>query len=776
MTASAVDTVASENEGAEKETDEVFTTEGCQLRAATLFAKCCESCPRAHSWACLSRHTQSEQDAAEQHQRQCRQRRRPTTAEVRGGSVRGEGEEEPTQAAQISVGKRPISETEATADVSQGRRRRARQVEELAADEPTATEPSVKLEDSTADAMMSARRRAYEGKKRTPQQSAIEAHDQAYLHGDVRNIAAEQGTASASHATPSGMPVSRQWVHDKLGKVTDEQLKRMIVEMAEVNKRSWSGETIAAATSAPRGSVQQVMASLSRGELSESERAEFNILEFGDEDDPINPSWHSLQQAGVLDEIRKAKTRVYAEGSKPKIKTTLNHWLRYTATVARVSFLRPRVNDDADAFMTESLLRQGFVADLVRNGCNVDTAEGYASLFNGWHIDTMGYGLVASKSFDDEQYRRTNQGLRRLHPATRLERAGHQAELNEAVLRKELTEMMAIYDEPGAMTSDRWARIERELATGPDGSLDLGKTKALVYSALTELMTDGLLRPGEGVKKNGFIPQSDVSFDRDERGRVKSATVMITPIKQRGKHVENIQKKPVVIKADRGGMLRTAELLGILFHVAPCSEGAEETTPAIRFPVEKIKGLNRTQKKSLGNITMKKVMEWYHSKCEAAGVPDHKLFMPHSFRISGATMLFRMGVTEEEIKTMGRWASDCYRIYCRLSKERLLELSQKMGSSQSSQFVNGSRGFLDTLMHFEPVEKRPPDDDTGGATAAANGGEPISAESESGAESEESDCMSDDEFEKLCGTAEPTPPEVEKEPTLESLFDDDDDA
>ena len=174
---------------------------------------------------------------------------------------------------------------------------------------------------------------------------------------------------------------------------------------------------------------------------------------------------------------------------------------------------------------------------------------------------------------------------------------------------------------------------------------------------------------------------------------------------------------------------------------------------------------------------MKKVMEWYHSKCEAAGVPDHKLFMPHSFRVSGATMLFRLGVTEEEIKTMGRWASDCNnRIYCRLSKERLLELSQKMGSSQSSQFANGSRGFLGTLMHFEPVEKRPPDDDTGGATAAANGGEPISAESEPGAESEESDCMSDDEFGKLCGTAEPTPPEVEMEPTLESLFADDDGA
>ena len=61
-----------------------------------------------------------------------------------------------------------------------------------------------------------------------------------------------------------------------------------------------------------------------------------------------------------------------------------------------------------------------------------------------------------------------------------------------------------------------------------------------------------------------------------------------------------------------------------------------------------------------------------------------------------------------------------------------------MGSSKSSQFVNGSRGFLGTLVQFEPVERRSPDDSgAGGAAAAANGSEPISAESESDAESEE---------------------------------------
>ena len=157
-----------------------------------------------------------------------------------------------------------------------------------------------------------------------------------------------------------------------------------------------------------------------------------------------------------------------------------------------------------------------------------------------------------------------------------------------------------------AMASERWARIERELATGPDGSFDLEKTKALVYSALTELMTDGLLHPGEEVQKDGFILQSDVSFGRDERGRAKPATVMIMPIKLRGKHVENRSKKPIGIKADRGGMLRTAELLVILFHVAPCTEGVEEMTPAIRFPIEKIHGLNKTQQKPLRNITIKR--------------------------------------------------------------------------------------------------------------------------------------------------------------------------
>ena len=131
MRASAVGTVASEataDEGAANGTCKVCTTEGCQRRTAHPFAQCCDFCPRAHSWACLSRHTQSEQEATEQHQRRCRQRRAPPTAD---GTVIRAIKEEPTQAAQTDFGKRSISETEGPADEPQSRRQRARYAAEV---------------------------------------------------------------------------------------------------------------------------------------------------------------------------------------------------------------------------------------------------------------------------------------------------------------------------------------------------------------------------------------------------------------------------------------------------------------------------------------------------------------------------------------------------------------------------------------------------------------------------------------------------------------------
>ena len=84
------------------------------------------------------------------------------------------------------------------------------------------------------------------------------------------------------------MPVSRQWVADRAGKVSEEQLKQMIVEMTSVNKNHWSHGTIADTTSGPRGAVKHVMASLARGPLAGDERATLPMLDFGD------PLWPAM--------------------------------------------------------------------------------------------------------------------------------------------------------------------------------------------------------------------------------------------------------------------------------------------------------------------------------------------------------------------------------------------------------------------------------------------------------------------------------------------------
>jgi hypothetical protein len=84
----------------------------------------------------------------------------------------------------------------------------------------------------------------------------------------------------------------------------------------------------------------------------------------------------------------------------------------------------------------------------------------------------MGYGLVSSKAFEDEQYKRTNQGLRRLHPATKIDRAAHPIELNATVLRKSLEGVFAIYDMPGKVTSGRWQAIERSFCAGRTDGFD----------------------------------------------------------------------------------------------------------------------------------------------------------------------------------------------------------------------------------------------------------------------------------------------------------------
>ena len=57
---------------------------------------------------------------------------------------------------------------------------------------------------------------------------------------------------------------------------------------------------------------------------------------------------------------------------------------------------------------------------------------------------------------------------------------------------------------------------------------------------------------------------------------------------------------------------------------------------------------------------------------------DDTQFHGHSFRKGGATSLAKAGVSDSVIQLVGRWASECYKLYIVTPMETLLEASRSM--------------------------------------------------------------------------------------------------
>lgn len=69
-------------------------------------------------------------------------------------------------------------------------------------------------------------------------------------------------------------------------------------------------------------------------------------------------------------------------------------------------------------------------------------------------------------------------------------------------------------------------------------------------------------------------------------------------------------------------------------------------------------------------------------QCMAAAGRDPARFGAHSLRIGAATAALAEGVAPERIRLMGRWDSDAYLVYCRMSYQSALSVGVAIGSSQ----------------------------------------------------------------------------------------------
>ena len=210
------------------------STFGCPLTARPGQPTCCDYCPAAHVNECLRRHSEDERRQARRHVTASRaiSGQVPTsaagavTAESYGWSsgagkatASDERKTKPTPTATREAASRAAThETDGLGEVSR----------QLAA----FTAPSV---DSAV--LLAMKGEARQSSKRSAE-SVAEAQHKA-MFGEIAKRTSDGGSSSelSSNESKSPLPETSQWFGAGKASVSDEQLKRMIVEMTTLNRK-----------------------------------------------------------------------------------------------------------------------------------------------------------------------------------------------------------------------------------------------------------------------------------------------------------------------------------------------------------------------------------------------------------------------------------------------------------------------------------------------------------------------------------------------------------
>ena len=159
--------------------------------------------------------------------------------------------------------------------------------------------------------------------------------------------------------------------------------------------------------------------------------------------------------------------------------------------------------------------------------------------------------------------------------------------------------------------------------------------------------------------------------------------VMMRPCK----NMQHLSGKtvPLIIGAGGGFVDAVREMRNLARLLGPCSPDAAAFTPLFQMPSNSAGGFTA--------LTTQRVREWTRMLMGSIGEQPSQ-FGTHSYRIGGATALFAAGADPTIIRTMGRWSSDCYRLYVRACFGQTLEWSRRCGSQTVS----------DVAAEFEEVD------------------------------------------------------------------------
>ena len=284
-----------------------------------------------------------------------------------------------------------------------------------------------------------------------------------------------------------------------------------------------------------------------------------------------------------------------------------------------------------------------FVAHLVDSrDIQVDTAKTYFHQASGWH--QRKHGIPFAGGLDLKRLPEMIKGLRRTRDTVRPQR------IRRGVAPQKLKEALDKLFPRG--TSAYNANVR----------------------AMVSLAFQGLLRGREVCKADGKGFDNTLDLARGDIAAMLADRVVV--MMRPAKNMRHRKGKTVPIAVGAGGKYvdAHAELVELL-QLDPVAQGAAASTPMFRrpdgsaFSVSELRDIVKALMRAVGED------------------PDE--FGAHSLRIGGATALYAAGADPIHIKTMGRWSSDCWRIYVRACFEQTLSWTKRAGSQAVHDLAGG---------------------------------------------------------------------------------------
>ena len=351
----------------------------------------------------------------------------------------------------------------------------------------------------------------------------------------------------------------------------------------------------------------------------------------------------------------------------------VRHWLRFCVYGRHVSPMREtNLSDPLAVKVADEAFLMDFALWLVLSkptgrSISVNTAAKYISTVKAWH-------------------------LRRFH-----RRIGGDLEL--AGLKDMLKGMRRELGVPpkkvryGVRTQDLAKAMDTAYApltpgVGDDvARLNWLNKKAALATAFCGLLraAEMALQPGETWHPELNLSRADVKFYYDEHGALY-VVVMMRPCKN-GKYLRG--KTVPIVLAGGGTLVDPVSALWELYAGDPVPESVEHVTPLFRI----------RSRGTTGSLTVDQVRIEVKTLMSSLGL-DPARFGAHSLRIGGATAAAAAGVPPSVIRVMGRWNSDIFEIYTRLTQQAAARMTGVIGSTPFDDLERGA-------FHTEELEMLP---------------------------------------------------------------------